>query len=200
MQYKMIRVHKYINQNIPSFAKDHHTIIWATKAHGNISVNHKVYILSNNSIITAGKDQEVKVSSATSVTGFQVCFQDADFPHSAVDSVCRIVILYNHINIHNLIQIPPESAKEFKQLFSLMYDEGVSSSNKKSSSILSLLLQTLLLKVEKVVRENYLSDSAENIFEEGMLSDFMEYLESRHKKTTQSSGLCKFNGHLFQKT
>jgi len=178
----MITVHNHINLNNQSFAKNHHTIIWATEAKGKISVNHKEYNLGNNSIITAGKDQPIKLFSPASVMGFQVCFQDDDFPHSAVDSVCRIVILYNHINIHNLIHIPSESSKEFKQLFSLMYQEDNSSTNQKSSSILSLLLQTLLLKIEKVIREKYLSDSEENIFEEGELSDFMEHLESRHKK------------------
>ena len=62
-----------------------------------------------------------------------------------------------------------------------MYHES-KSADQKSNSILSLLLQTLLLKIEKVIREHYLSDSPKDIFEEGTLSIFMENLETNHTK------------------
>ena len=177
----MIEVQNHIDLSEPHFSSNYHHIIWASKGLGEITVNNKALPIRDNTILTTRKNQAVTFATPPAIEGFKVCFQDDDFPHSSADSVCRIVILYNHINLHNLITVPSDSKEEFEQLFSLMHHES-RSSDQQSKSILSLLLQTLLLKIEKVIREHYLSDSPANIFEKGALSTFMENLEGNYTK------------------
>lgn len=178
----MITVRNDIDLNNIPLPKDSHCIIWASKAKGHFQIDHREFSIHDNDLITIGKEQNFTFKNPPNIEGYIVCFDDEDLPHSSVDSVCLIVILYHHNDIHNQIKIPSDSITEFEQLFSLMFHESNPSSDQNSIPILILLLQTLLLKIQKVIREHYLSDSPEDAFNLKTLSLFMESLETNHRK------------------
>jgi AraC family transcriptional regulator, transcriptional activator of pobA len=160
-----------------------HCIIWTTEANGVVLIDSKSFSIRPSNIITVGNKQDLELSNAT-IEGYFVFFEDTDFPNSSIDSVCRIVLLYNHFNMHNLLTIPEKDEQEFEQLFILIYNESRISKNSQNS-ILSLLLQTLLLKMELVIRQDILIDITKNTREEELLKNFLDLLEihytSKHK-------------------
>ena len=148
----MITVSKYDSIKIQTSVRVNHCIIWAKEAQGGIRIDNKEIELSDQSLITIGKDQVLSYDTLPSIEGFAVYFNDTDFPTSSIDSVCRIVILYNQFRIHNKITVPDTQIIEFEHLLLLMQKESETNPEQKVNPILSLLLQTLMLKMEQIVR------------------------------------------------
>ncbi|TLX71266.1 helix-turn-helix domain-containing protein [Labilibacter sediminis] len=173
----MISVEIY--NSLLQYKEGHHAIIWAKDANGSILIGDKEFKLSSYNIITVGKQEKVQTQDA-SINGLIVYFSDADFPNSNIDSVCRIVLLYNYFNIHNQIIIEDELNTKFDQLFTLMYSEYNMQEAQSSNPVLSLLLQTLLLKMEQVIRNSIEINSNKNSIDEELLTHFFNALETNY--------------------
>ncbi len=179
----MITVSKYDSLQSGISKRDHHFIIWAKQAQGKISIENKAIELGNHTLITIGKNQLLEYNTPPLIKGYIVFFDDSDFPNSSVDSVCRIVILYNQFRIHNKIAIPDKSTTEFEHLLLLMYKESETNPEQKVNPILSLLLQTLMLKMEQIVRSELVDNENEDENEEAtVLSEFLQLLEANFSK------------------
>ena len=178
----MITVKKYNSSE--KNTKEEHQIIWFEKASGKISIDNKEFVLSNNNIITVGKKQQL-ITKQLKSSAIAVNFTDSDFPTSSVDSVCRIVLLYNYFNIHNQLIIEGGSKEEFNQLFMLMFSEYKMNNTSSTNTVLSLLLQTLLLKAEQVIRNTLVDELGKNSDDEILLNQFLNKLESSFNKEHQ---------------
>lgn len=180
----LITVSRYNYSQKLSEREGHHCIIWVEEGSGEIIIEDKSFVLTPSNILTVGKNQELNLDHAN-IEGYCLFFDDSDFPTSSIDSVCRIILLYNHFNMHNQLVIPEESQQEFEQLFLIMYNEGISSQLNTTNPVLSLLLQTLLLKMEHFIKANYLIDINKNTTEEEYLTDFLDllgkYYASKHQ-------------------
>ncbi len=180
----MIDVQKYKSPENESLLKGAHLIIWTTQAKGTIKIDNKSFDIGPGNIITVGSRQRLEFVSGT-IEGYAISFEDADFPKSSIDSVCRIVLLYNYFNIKNQLIISEEQKQEFEQFIILMYNEAAAKQENKINPVLSLLLQTLVLKMEQVIRKDIPADAPKNNIEEKLLMDFLELLEanysSKHK-------------------
>lgn len=180
----MIDVLKYNSLVNKSLQRNGHLILWTCQAKGEIRIDNKSFALGPANLITIGSRQKFEFVSG-SIDGYVIAFDDADFPKSSIDSVCRIVLLYNYFNIHNQLIISEDNKQEFEQFFMLMHNEAAAKEKKMTNPILSLLLQTLVLKMEHVIRQNIPADAPKNNIEEKLLMEFLELLEanfsSKHK-------------------
>jgi len=163
---------------------ENHQIVWLEKASGVIKIDEKEFTLSDNNIITVGKKQIIN-SNTHDLNGIVVSFNDSDLPNSSVDSVCKIVLLYNYFNLHNQLVVDRKSKEEFNQLFLLMQGEYEINHTSSVNPVLSLLLQTLLLKMEQIIR-NFLDDNTiKNSEEEDLLTHFLNALENNYQNNHQ---------------
>lgn len=180
----MIDVQKYKSLEKESLLREAHLIIWTTQANGVIKIDNKSLDIGPSNIITVGSRQKLEFLSGT-IDGYVIFFDDADFPKSSIDSVCRIVLLYNYYNIRNQLIISEEQKQEFEQFIMLMYNETAAKQENKTNPVLSLLLQTLVLKMELVIRKDIPADAPKNNMQEKLLMDFLQLLEanysSKHK-------------------
>ena len=179
----MITVNKYDYLQNDTSKREQHSIIWAKQAQGKINIDNKVIELKNNSLVTIGKNQLLEYKIPPTIEGYFISFNDIDFPNSSVDSVCRIVILYNQFHIHNDIRVPDKLTTELEHLILLMYKESEMNPEQKVNPILSLLLQTLMLKMEQIVRSELLDETiGEEKEESTVLSEFLKLLEANFSK------------------
>jgi len=175
----LISVNKYDSTDPIHISSESHCIIWTCEANGKINIDNKSFDISPFNIITVGNKQKLNSGSAT-LKGYVIFFEDTDFPTSSIDSVCRIVLLYNHFSMHNQLKIKADNKQEFEQLFGLMFNESQINKDNRHNPVLSLLLQTLLLKIELVIRQDIPIDITKNTVEEELLMQFFNLLEDHY--------------------
>ncbi|MBS2213970.1 helix-turn-helix transcriptional regulator [Carboxylicivirga mesophila] len=180
----MITVNTYHSGTQLPLTNDHHCIVWATKANGHLAIDNKTFELGPGQLLTVGKNQKLSIDHAH-IEGYYLLFDDSDFPTSSIDSVCRIILLYNHFNMHNQLIIPEASQQEFRQLFQIMHTESFTSQEPAINPVLSLLLQTLLLKMEQFIKNTELIDLNKNTIEEAYLTKFLTLLEKHYTSKHQ---------------